>query len=395
MICPRIIPLLLVGFLATLCGTAQQTPAPRVFDLKASDGTLLKATYFAAAKPGPGVLLLHQCNRQRKVWDDLAGQLASAGISVLTFDFRGFGESGGTPYNKLKPEDAAKVQAEKWPGDVDTAFAYLTAQPGVTPHVIGVGGASCGFDNAIQAARRHPDDVKSLVLLSGPTDLAGRQFLRQRSQIPELFAMADDDEFRDTVQIVPWLFAVSSNSGKRFVHYATGGHGADMFAVHPELRGIIVDWFVTTLIETPGKGPANVNNVLVPQSAQMLNQIELPGGIEEVGRKLDDARQRDPKAELFPEALVNLMGYQHLLAGDVRTAVEIMKLNVRAFPESPNAYDSLSDVYLADGQKDLARQNAKEAIELLASDTTDPEARRDAIRDNAQLKLKQLGEVQP
>jgi pimeloyl-ACP methyl ester carboxylesterase len=71
--------------------------APFVVDLKASDGTLLKASYFAAANPGPGVLLLHQINRTRKAWDDVAGQLAAAGINTLTLDMRGFGESGGKP----------------------------------------------------------------------------------------------------------------------------------------------------------------------------------------------------------------------------------------------------------------------------------------------------------
>jgi hypothetical protein len=40
---------------------------PRVLELKTSDGTtLLKATYFAAGKPGPDVLLLHQFNRTHK-----------------------------------------------------------------------------------------------------------------------------------------------------------------------------------------------------------------------------------------------------------------------------------------------------------------------------------------
>ena len=71
--------------------------------------------------------------------------------------------------------------------------------------------------------------------------------------------------------------------------------------------------------------------------------------------------------------------------------MEILKLNATAFPESPNVYDSLSDVYIATGEKDLARQNANKALELLAADTKDPEQLRNAIRDSAEQKLKQLG----
>jgi len=51
----------------------------RAVDLKASDGTILKASYFAAAKPGPAVLLYHQSNRTRKGWDMVARQLAAGG----------------------------------------------------------------------------------------------------------------------------------------------------------------------------------------------------------------------------------------------------------------------------------------------------------------------------
>jgi hypothetical protein len=35
--------------------SAPRATAAGVADLKASDGTILKASYFAAAKPGPGV----------------------------------------------------------------------------------------------------------------------------------------------------------------------------------------------------------------------------------------------------------------------------------------------------------------------------------------------------
>src|SRR6266478_9607499 len=175
----RMLPwrLVVLLVLALRCA-AQETRAPHAVDLNASDGTKLKASYFAAGKPGPGVLLLHQCNQQRKNWDELAGRLAGAGIHVLTLDYRGYGESGGTSYKDLPQDEFARILAEKWPGDVDTAFKYLVSQPGVTRGIVGAGGASCGVNQSIQLARRHPE-VKSLVLLSGNTDRGGREFLRK------------------------------------------------------------------------------------------------------------------------------------------------------------------------------------------------------------------------
>src|SRR6266487_1338233 len=71
---------------ATVAQQSPQPPVPRTVDLKTSDGVMLKATYFAAAKPGPGVLLLHQSNRTRKSWEDIARQLAAIGINALTVD---------------------------------------------------------------------------------------------------------------------------------------------------------------------------------------------------------------------------------------------------------------------------------------------------------------------
>ena len=101
----RLFPRAIFPFLIVLTCAAKPMPAPRTVSLTAPDGTILKATYFAAAKPGPGVLLLHQCNQQRKSWDVLADRLASSGINVLTVDYRGFGESAGAPVDKLTPQE--------------------------------------------------------------------------------------------------------------------------------------------------------------------------------------------------------------------------------------------------------------------------------------------------
>src|SRR5207302_1824939 len=132
----------------------QQPLAARIVDFKALDGVVLKGTYFAAAKPGPGVLLFHQSNRTRTSWDDVPHHLAAAGINTLTIDERGYGESGGK-------KEARELYHD---GDLDAAFEYLVSQPGVQRDVIGAGGAGwLGVDNSVETARRHSAEVKSLL----------------------------------------------------------------------------------------------------------------------------------------------------------------------------------------------------------------------------------------
>jgi dienelactone hydrolase len=387
MACWRFVGRVLCPFLFLLTCAAQAAPAPRIVDLKASDGTLLKATYFAAAKPGPGVLLLHACNQQRKAWDGLAEHLTAKGINVLTVDYRGYGESGGARFEKLPQEEENKLVRGTWPGDIDVAYEYLLVQPGVRHDRIGAGGASCGVNNSIQLARRHPE-VKALMLLSGGTNRGGRLFLQSSKNLPVFVAGAEDDEFGQVMDTMQWLFSVSSDSESRFQRYATGRHGTEMFAPHPELMDFITNWFVATLMNKPASLPKTNGSRFKPQAMSMLNEIDQPGGASEVAKKLVEARASDPKAQLFPESIVNYLGYEHIQAGDAKTAVEIFKLNASAYPDSANVYDSLADAYVADGQKELAVQNAKKALELLSRDKTLSEDRRKAIRDSAEQKLK-------
>ena len=385
---------------------SRQSPVPRVVDLKTPDGTLLKATYFAAAKPGPGVLLLHQSNRTRKSWDQLASQLAAAGFNTLTLDLRGFGESD----KKLR--DAEQGKRRGWPDDVDAALQYLIAQPGVNRDMIGLGGAGwLGVDNSVDAARRHPSEIKSLILMSGETLRDGLQFLHEARQLPELFVFSDDDEYPPTQDAMKLLYVTASSPSKKLVHYsatqdapwvwyetsdiskvpAHGGHGTDMFPVHPELPGIIMHWFVTTLVKMPGHAPAETL-----AAASILNQLQIPGGATQVRQQLLEARGKDPRAQLWPEVAVDIIGAGYQRMGDIKNAIEIFKLNLLAYPDSADAHYNLADAYLADGQKELARQYAEKALALLDSHAaplsswSDTEQRRGEIRHSAQQTLKKL-----
>ena len=384
-----------------------RTSSGRAVDLKSYDSTVLKGTYFPAAKPGPAVLLYHQSNRTRKEWDMVARQLAAAGINTLTVDVRGHGESGGQ-------EGRGEARKKQWPLDLDAAFQYLISQPGVKRDVIGIGGAGViGVENSVETARRHSAEVKSLVLLSGETLREGLDFLRQASQLPELFVVADDDEYPPIVEGMELLYITASSPSRKFVHYsasheapwlwyepfdigkvpANGGHGTDLFKPHPELPGIIVDWFVTTLTKTPGHAPADT-----VASAAILNQIEMPGGVAQVTQQLMEARRKDPQVQLFPEITVDILASGHLREGDAKTAIEIFKLNLLAYPDSADAHYNLADAYLADGQKELARQYAEKALALLDSHAaplsswSDTEQRRGEIRRSAERTLQKLDE---
>ncbi|HEY1193274.1 serine hydrolase [Flavobacterium sp.] len=64
------------------------------------------------------------------------------------------------------------------------------------------------------------------------------------------------------------------------------------------------------------------------------------------------------------EGDMNRVGYQLLQTGKKKEAIEIFKINTEAFPKSGNAYDSLGEAYLADGDKKLAIANYKRSVEL-------------------------------
>lgn len=406
----RIAAGLLLACILDLTASAQIPPAARIVDLKTADQVPLKATFFASATPGPGVLLIHQVNRDRKSWDGIAQQLAAAGINTLTLDMRGLGESGGTPWDKLNDAELKK-HWRGWPEDVDVALAFLISQPSVNGEVIGLGGAGLlGVDNSVEAARRHPEQIKSLVLMSGETFRDGLQFLHEAADLPELFVFSDEDEYPPTQDAMKLLYVTASSPSKKLVHYAAakdapwlwyepfdigkvpaeGGHGTDMFQQHPELPGIIVEWFVTTLLKTPGHAPADTL-----AAGQVLNQLQSPGGIVQVKGQFKEARQRNATVQLWPEVALNIVGSDYQRVGDLRSAIEIFQLNLLAYPDSAEANDDLAGAYLADGKKAMARQFAQNALTLLdshkapATSWSDTEQKRDRVRHSAERTLAQ------
>ena len=216
-------PVLAALYLASV-GLSAQVKKQEV-DLKASDGVVLKATYFSPGSPGPAILLVHQCNMDRHVWDEFGNALATAGFHVLTPDLRGFGDSGRTPV------------PQKWGSDLDMAFELLLSQQGVNKDRAAAGGASCGAVEASMLASRKRG-VKALVLLSGGAG-AAQPFIAGTPSLPVFGAAAE----RDDAAVATRATIEASQNPHSNLRISEGReHGVAMFRTNPDLVALIVQW---------------------------------------------------------------------------------------------------------------------------------------------------------
>lgn len=66
--------------------------------------------------------------------------------------------------------------------------------------------------------------------------------------------------------------------------------------------------------------------------------------------------------ELADENKVNLFGYELINENDVKSALEVFKLNVKKHPDSWNVYDSLAEAYKMNGDNKQSLSNYKTAL---------------------------------
>lgn len=371
--------------IAWTAGLAAAANGPVDVTLKAPDGVSLKATYYSPGRPGPGILLLHMCNTDRTSWAPFAAKAAERGYHVLALDYRGYGESGGERYQT--PQDQQPVIDSKWPGDIDAAFDWLVSREGVDSHRIGAAGASCGVNQSLLLARRHPE-VKTVVLLSGGSTPPAREYLRTTPGL-SIFAAASRDD-GNAVPQMKWLLGWSNNAANKYVEFQTAGHGTDMFEPEPQLQPAILEWFDERLRAAPAQLTAPSTPPPPTKVQAFWTALTTEGGIERAKQLYEESRRQDPDLVLFPEGEMNLHGYSLLQAGRARDAIAVFEMNVHAYPGSANTYDSLSDAHLAAGNEDEALRFAEKALEMLkVQKGLDPEFAA-LVRESAERKVKQL-----
>ena len=152
--------LVTIVFASLTLAPAAVTAQTREVDIKAADGTLLKATYFSPGAAGPAAVLFHQCNSNRRSWNPLASSLVEAGFHVLTFNYRNVADAAEAPALPTRAAPpapppppppgpaaprAAPPSTTQEGSDSDAVFAFLISQNGVDRGRIAAIGSSCGY----------------------------------------------------------------------------------------------------------------------------------------------------------------------------------------------------------------------------------------------------------
>jgi uncharacterized membrane protein len=96
--------------------------------------------------------------------------------------------------------------------------------------------------------------------------------------------------------------------------------------------------------------------------AQTLSATIASSGIDAAVQQYHQLKAADPKTYNFGEKELNTVGYELLRAGKFDDAKRVFQLNIEAYPQSGNAYDSLAEAYMDEGNRTEAVANYRESL---------------------------------
>ena len=98
--------------------------------------------------------------------------------------------------------------------------------------------------------------------------------------------------------------------------------------------------------------------------AETLSATIASSGIDQATKQYHDLKAAEPATYNFDENELNSLGYQLIRSKKFKEAIRVFQLNVEAYPQSSNVYDSLAEGYMDDGNKLPAIANYQKSLEL-------------------------------
>jgi 3-oxoadipate enol-lactonase len=346
--------------------------------------------FYERAGSGEVIVLLHDGMVHREVWE---GQFPvfARDHTVVRYDRRGYGLSSQpeTLYDNVE--------------DLKQVFDQLKIDKATLM------GMSAGGGLCLDFALKYPERVKALVLIGAVVSGYGYtdHFLTRGGRLTAA-DYADREKFWGYfMNDDPYEMASENTAARETMKRLIAANPQDLDDAKNRLRrqperpalGALGEIKVPTLVMVgeydipdvhahagaieshipgaqrviiPGAGhlvPLEVPDVFNERVMLLLRQGEFlemvqSQGVEAAARAFEKARQADPAVVLFGEGKINQMGYEALQAGRLDDAVGLFRLNVQAYPESWNVYDSLGEGYAAKGDTALAIEAYEKSLRL-------------------------------
>ncbi len=178
-------------------------------------------------------------------------------------------------------------------------------------------------------------------------DRMGLGFFLGDASRPDLFGHIGDDE------------------GFQAMLYMFGDSGQGAVIMANSENGILLGDLLLSIIakEYGWKNYVPSNRPQTGSSAVLLSVARQKGvkAATQAYRQLK--KMESPQYGLNQETLIGL-GYTLLAENKLQDAIEVMKLEVHEYPDYWNAYDSLGELYMNAGEKQLAIENYEKSVQL-------------------------------
>lgn len=346
--------------------------------------------YYEKAGSGDVIVLIHDGMVHHEVWDGQFLEFAKD-HTVVRYDRRGYGRSDAPtePFSNVN--------------DLFSLFENLGIERAV------VMGMSAGGGLAIDFTLEHPQKVSALVLVGAV--VSGFDYtphFRTRGGRLTADMWNDPAAIRnyfvndDPYEVAPGN-AEARGAVKRLIDANPHNLSFDTFrlAKAPERPAVanlheitvpalivVGEWDIPDVHAHAGAIDAGVPVArrIVIRDAGHLVPIEQPeefnraalafmneapflialesGSVAAAVSAFHEGREKNPDWKPFGEAEMNARAYTLLLRGEVADAIELFKLNVAAYPESWNVYDSLAEGYKTAGDNKLAVAFYRKSLEM-------------------------------
>ena len=203
------------------------------------------------------------------------------------------------------------------------------------------------------------------------------------------------DEFRANRNIDAFLpLALDADLDLTFINYLEGHHAFDVVDDTDRTREIIqrtLDFFKRCLLETESPKPDFV--FTAKNFYALLNEGRMDEAKERFWTKVGAMREDASKNPFFHREVIdrslNLTALELLRASKTDEALDVLRMMLEAYPESPTAHLMAADGFYRAGDKTLAVETAQKAVELLEGASLFNEQQKEAIRRSALAKIEQ------